>query len=222
MVYVDVTRGWIPVHTTNSEVEDKTDISVRYLVVAGGGASARTMAEAEELADYVADKMMLTENLMPLVQLAVTVGAGGGGNNDISLMLEILPCWIRFNYDPATRGGFGSTPQNTAQSGGSGGGAGQGGSGTASGNQGGFTPAEGNNGGANQAGSTSSGGAGGGGAGAGQSVCKHWRCFSWRWWRWLTIRYYGTATFYAAAEAVAINWKVLLELADKAAAAMVQ
>lgn len=174
IVYVDVTRGWIPVHTTNSEVEDKTDISVRYLVVAGGGASARDNGGGGGAGGLRGgqDDANGKFNATASTTYTVTVGAGGGGNNDsFTDAGNSSLAGSGLTTITATRGGFGSTPQNTAQSGGSGGGAGQGGSGTASGNQGGFTPAEGNNGGANQAGSTSSGGAGGGGAGAaGQSV----------------------------------------------------
>jgi len=174
LVYIDVTRGWMPIHTTNSEVQDKTSTDVRFLVVAGGGSSGNDNGGGGGAGglrggqDDSNGKFTATAS----TTYTVTVGGGGSGSSDsFTTAGNSSLSGSGLTTVTATGGGYGSRPQNNGQNGGSGGGAGQGGSSGGTGNAGGFTPAEGNNGGTNQSGSTVSGGAGGGGAGAaGQSV----------------------------------------------------
>lgn len=174
IVYVDVTRGWMPVHTTTGEVQDKTDTNVRFLVVAGGGSSGNDNGGGGGAGglrggqDDANGKFAATAS----TTYTVTVGGGGGGtSNSFTTAGNSSLAGSGLTTVTATGGGYGSHPQNNGQNGGSGGGAGQGGGSAGTGNAGGFTPVEGHNGGTNQNGSTVSGGAGGGGAGAaGQNV----------------------------------------------------
>ncbi len=167
IVYIDATKGWLPVHSVENAV--KSQPSIRYLVVAGGGSTGRDNGGGAGAGGFRGGTADDKFNATASTTYTATIGAGGGGNSgSITNATNSSLAGSGITTITATAGGFGGDAGQAGQSGGSGGGGGQN-AGAGTGNAGGFTPAEGTNGGSSSG--AQCGGAGGGGASqAGQNA----------------------------------------------------
>ena len=172
IVYIDSTKGWLPVHTTDTSM--KTDPDIRFLVVAGGGSAGNDNGGGGGAGGVRGGLDDANGKFTPTASTTytATVGQGGSGTqaswnsgSNSSLSGSGL---TTITATGGGKGGSGSGGEHAA-SGGSGGGGGQQGSNGATGNAGGFTPVEGHDGGNSN--NAQSGGCGGGGwGGAGQNA----------------------------------------------------
>jgi len=169
LVYVDATKGWIPID--DQAVTDKalTTLSAEYLVVAGGGGGGGGTADPYSAGAGAGGYRAATGlSLTKGSGFTVTVGAGGAGSTTTDGAAGSDSVFSTITSSGGGKGG--GTPDNNCRSGGSGGsgggGGGNGNCGGGSGNSGGFTPVEG------YAGHKGFGGGGsaGGGGGAGQAA----------------------------------------------------
>jgi hypothetical protein len=168
IVYVDATKGWLPVHSVENAV--KSQPSIRFLVVAGGGGTGRDNGGGAGAGGFRGGAISDSFNATGSTTYTATVGGGGGGTNESHTNASNSSlAGSGITTITATAGGFGGTAQETGQAGGSGGGGGQGAAG-GSGNAGGFAEAEGNDGGTSSG--AQAGGAGGGGAGQAGQNCS--------------------------------------------------
>ena len=169
IVYMDATKGWIPINDGAVAMETAQTYNSEYLIVAGGGAGGEATTSGGYgrggggaggyLTNFGGSALVLT----PSTVYTVTVGAGGaiqtdqsGGDGGDSILSgsDIT--------DVTATGGGGGGGQDSYEAGRDGGSAGGGGFNSASGGTATPSPAQGNDGGTATAGS----GAGGGGAGA--------------------------------------------------------
>ena len=169
IVYMDATKGWIPINDGAVAMETAQTYNSEYLIVAGGGAGGEATTSGGYgrggggaggyLTNFGGSALVLT----PSTVYTVTVGAGGaiqtdqsGGDGGDSILSgsDIT--------DVTATGGGGGGGQDSYEAGRDGGSAGGGGYNSASGGTATPSPAQGNDGGTATAGS----GAGGGGAGA--------------------------------------------------------
>ena len=166
IVYVDATKGWLPMHT--QDTANKTDPDIRFLVVAGGGSAGSDNGGGGGAGGFRGGLDDANGKFTPTASTTytATIGAGGSGSaqsynsgSNSSLAGSGL---TTVTASGGGKGGSGSGGEHAAN-GGSGGGGGQQGSNKGTGNSGGFTPVEGYDGGSSN--SAQSGGCGGGGAG---------------------------------------------------------
>ena len=173
IVYVDSTKGWLPIHATDAS--QKTNPDIRFLVIAGGGSAGNDNGGGGGAGGFRGGLDDANGKFTPTASTTytATVGAGGSGSQGASWNSGSNSSLAGSGLTTVTatgggRGGSGSGGEH-ANNGGSGGGGGQQGSNAGTGNAGGFSPVEGYDGGSSN--SNQSGGCGGGGAGgAGQNA----------------------------------------------------
>ncbi len=170
IVYVDATKGWLPMHTTNTD--NKTDPSVRFLVIAGGGSAGGDNGGGGGAGGVRGGLNDANGKFTPTASTTytATIGAGGSGSSESNYNSGSNSSLAGSGLTTITATGGGKGGSGTPVSGangGSGGGGGQASSTGGTGNAGGFSPVEGHNGGTSN--NAQSGGCGGGGwGGAGQ------------------------------------------------------
>ena len=172
IVYVDATKGWLPMHTVNAD--EKIATETRFLVVAGGGSAGGDNGGGGGAGGVRGGLDDANGKFTPTgtTTYTCTVGAGGSGSNESTYNSGSNSSLAGSGLTTVTATGGGKGGSGTpisGSNGGSGGGSGQNNSG-GTGNAGGFSPVEGHNGGtSNNAQSGGSGGGGWGGAGQGAS-----------------------------------------------------
>jgi len=177
LVYMDATKGWIPLYDEAVVMETPQFYDVEYLVVAGGGAGGRQIGGAGGAGGYRTNYGGSAISFDSIgdggggTVYTITVGAGGSGSTDTAA--TDLSSQKGGNSSlsgsditdiTSTGGGGGSNLNTDGATGGSGGGAGIYSSSGGAGNEGGYSPVEG------YAGGSSPGSPGGGGGGGGSSA----------------------------------------------------
>ena len=166
IVYMDATKGWVPINDGTVVWETNPIYSVEYLVVAGGGGGGKAKAAGGGAGGLLTSTFLLE----PSIVYTVTVGSGGPGSTsgvvDGSQGQNSVVSGTGLSTVTAIAGGGGgSDAENTSTlDGGSGGGAAGGGNETQFGTG---TVGQGNNGGQGVTGAQAGGGGGGGASAVG-------------------------------------------------------
>jgi len=163
IVYVDATKGWVPLYDGAVAMETPQTLAVTYLVVAGGasGGGGTYHAGGGGAGGYRTDTLTMNKE----TAFTVTVGAGGATATGNAVGVNGANS-VFYNITSAGGGGGGSYSSETALAGGSGGGgAGETPTTAGAGNTPPTSPVQGYAGGAGNGGAN---GAGGGGGGASQ------------------------------------------------------
>ena len=168
IVYMDVTKGWIPINDGAVALETpQYSGDLYYLVVGGGGASETTASSSGYgrggggAGGYLSNQGGTAATLVDGNVYTVTVGAGGPAGANDGIASSITGTWGGSSANlSAAGGGYGT---GTGQDGGSGSGGGYNANPGGSGNTPSTTPSQGNDGGDG----TAAGGGGGGHTSAG-------------------------------------------------------
>jgi len=160
IVYVDATKGWVPLYDGAVAMETPQTLAVTYLVVAGGasGGGGTYFAGGGGAGGYRTDTLTMNK----ATAFTVTVGAGGATATGNAVGVNGANS-VFYNITSAGGGGGGSYSSETALAGGSGGGgAGETPTTAGAGNTPPTSPVQGYAGGAGNGGGNGGGGGGGG------------------------------------------------------------
>ena len=172
IVYMDTTKGWVPLYEGTVTMETPQLYDVEYLVVAGGGGGGRQIAGGGGAGGYRTNYggSAISFDSAGIVY-TITVGAGGSGSTDASATDlsgqkggNSSLSGLDITTITATGGGGGSNINTDGATGGSGGGAAIYSQSGGAGNEGSYSPVEG------YAGGSSPASPGGGGGGGGSSA----------------------------------------------------
>jgi len=176
IVYMDATKGWVPLYDGGVANETPQFYDAEYLVVAGGGGAGRQIAGGGGAGGYRTNYGGSAISFDVGTVYTITVGAGGSGSTDASGTDLSSQKGINSSLSgsditdiTSTGGGGGSNVDTSGATGGSGGGAALYTQTGGAGNEGGYTPVEGYAGG-NSSTTPGAGGGGGGSSGAGSNA----------------------------------------------------